>query len=437
MGTEKERTQIVTTIDRSSVSHPTLTGRSLVVARIAWVASAALALAIFASSLPGYVSLVQAGWNPSDAIVLAPAAVLTISVILRLAFSLLASIVSLVMAGILFWRAGRSLMAVYTSLFLLGFGIIITGPLETAALLLPRSYVSELEIAWGVYAALATSVLFWMFPNGRFVPTWTRHLILPSLTIATVMVVTGNFPVSGSVLPPTPLEIAAVLVFALLWFGGFAAQVFRYLRISSNSERQQTKWVLIGTVLWIVVTSIASIGYSTSPDDPITTWRALASTLWFLAMCIIPVSLTVSILRYRLWDVDVIIRRTLTYGSITLLLGLTYFGAVALLQNVFVSLTGQQSPLAVVASTLGIAALFNPLRNRVQAFVDRRFYRRKYDAEHTLEAFAESLRDEVDIEHLEAALIGVVEETMQPEGIGLWLAPARPDSRFGTGGRTP
>jgi len=130
-----------------------------------------------------------------------------------------------------------------------------------------------------------------------------------------------------------------------------------------------------------------------------------------------------AILRYRLYEIDIIINRTLVYGSLTVLLVALYFGVIVVLQRVFVLLTGQQSTLAVVASTLLIAALFNPLRRRIQSFIDRRFYRRKYDARKTLEAFSAQLRDETDLEALNSELVGVVRETMQPAHVSLWLRP--------------
>jgi hypothetical protein len=155
---------------------------------------------------------------------------------------------------------------------------------------------------------------------------------------------------------------------------------------------------------------------------------------WMLSMFLtdafvlaLPVSIGIAVLRSRLFDIDVVINRTLVYGSLTIMLVALYFGAIVVLQRVFVALTGQQSTLAIVASTLAIAALFNPLRRRVQALVDRRFYRRKYDARKTLEAFSAKLRDETDFEALHDDLVGVVKETVQPAHVSLWLRPDTAD----------
>jgi hypothetical protein len=152
----------------------------------------------------------------------------------------------------------------------------------------------------------------------------------------------------------------------------------------------------------------------------------LVAVLGVFAYASIPVATGVAILKYHLYDIDLLINRTLVYGPLTATLVALYFGGVVLLQSLIVALTGQQSTLAVVASTLLIAGLFNPLRRRIQAFIDRRFYRRKYDAAKTLETFSAKLRDETDLDALSDDLVGVVNETMQPAHVSLWLRPDTP-----------
>jgi hypothetical protein len=157
------------------------------------------------------------------------------------------------------------------------------------------------------------------------------------------------------------------------------------------------------------------------PASPQTTW--VWPILFLLGVGTIPVATGIAILKYRLYDIDVIINRALVYGPLTATLALIYVGGIVLLQRLLVILTGQESTLAVVASTLLIAALFNPLRRRVQGFVDRRFYRRKYDAAKTLAAFNVTLRDETNLETLNNELVSVVREAMQPAHASLWLRP--------------
>jgi hypothetical protein len=208
---------------------------------------------------------------------------------------------------------------------------------------------------------------------------------------------------------------SSMVILAMLFTSG-ASLVLR-LRRSVGEERQQLKWVVYSVALlaFAVPSTILVIIIVRSLEDV----RVLFAVLFPL----IPISVGIAILKYRLYEIDVIINRTLVYGSLTALLAAVYFGGIVVLQRLFVVLTGEKSTLAVVASTLGIAALFNPLRRRVQAFVDRRFYRRKYDARKALEAFSAKLRDETNLDALSDDLVGVVRETMQPAHVSLWLRP--------------
>src|SRR5215212_3557744 len=206
----------------------------------------------------------------------------------------------------------------------------------------------------------------------------------------------------------------------LLLLASGAAVIVRF-RGSRGDERQQIKWFAyaVGVMVFLF-----TLGFSLGLTQVV----GVAPLVFAIPLTGLPAAAGIAILKYRLYDIDLVINRTLVYGTLTATLVALYFGGIVLLQWLFVALTGEKSTLAVVASTLLIAALFTPLRRRIQSFIDRRFYRRKYDARQTLEAFSAKLRDETDIETLNNELVGVVRETMQPGHVSLWLRPeAAPD----------
>jgi hypothetical protein len=219
---------------------------------------------------------------------------------------------------------------------------------------------------------------------------------------------------------------------ALCMLASALSLVSRYRR-SQGEERQQIKWIAFAaSFVGLLYLGIMSVGTAIwlfsapgSPIDPMarSLWGALLESLMVLSFAGVPVAIGFAVLRYRLYDIDVLINRTLVYGPLTVLLALLYFGGVTAAQAILQASFGQQRlpQLAIVASTLVIAALFSPLRRRIQSFIDRRFYRSKYDARKTLEIFSAKLRDETDLEALNGALVGVVSETMQPAHAGLWL----------------
>jgi hypothetical protein len=196
--------------------------------------------------------------------------------------------------------------------------------------------------------------------------------------------------------------------------------LFLRLRRARGEQRQQIKWlayaasvVVIGAILTYVL-----------PDATGARWVGqVGLALLAVGFVGVPIAIGIAILKYRLYEIDLLINRTLVYGSLTVMLALVYVGTIVLLQGLVRTLTGQESQLPVVASTLTVAALLNPLRRRMQGFIDRRFYRRKYDARKTLEAFSAKLRDETDLDALSDDLVGVVRETMQPAHVSLWLRP--------------
>jgi hypothetical protein len=197
------------------------------------------------------------------------------------------------------------------------------------------------------------------------------------------------------------------------WLFAVAAMIMR-MDQAKGAERQQLKWFVYTVALLVVGFLAALLGFGQ---------HSVAWNMGIAAFNFLPIAAGIAILRYRLYDIDVVINRTLVYGVLTAALAVVYVGSIVLLQGLFRALTGETSQLAVVASTLAIAALFVPLRQRVQAFIDRRFYRRKYDVAKTLQAFNTRLRDDVDLDNVADDLVEVVKETMQPAHVTLWLRP--------------
>jgi hypothetical protein len=222
---------------------------------------------------------------------------------------------------------------------------------------------------------------------------------------------------------PSGYKPVQTIMSALLLVAVVSTLGYRLLR-TSGIERQQIKW----PAFIAVVAAGGSVLYDTAISEAIgSRWLEWAGYVVVIAALVgFPISIGIAIVRYRLYEIDTLINRTLVYASLTVTLVTLYFGGIVVLQRLFVVLTGQQSTLAVVASTLLIAALFSPLRRRIQSFIDRGFYRRKYDARKTLEAFSTKLRNETDLEALNDDLVGVVRETMQPAHVSLWLRPDTP-----------
>jgi hypothetical protein len=278
-----------------------------------------------------------------------------------------------------------------------------------------------------------------LFPTGRPISSRWRWVSVVTVLMALAFLVVAStlefFPnsVEEELLTwtvPNPIGLLAEPVanqFFTFWAIGLplvalasgAALIVRFRR-ANTAERQQIKWLLFTCTIFVVTYIPQGGGRSGLIFDIIT-------AIWALSLLAIPAAIAVAILRHQLFDIDFIIRRTLLYGLLTAFLALVYFGGVTLLQNLFESATGQSSPISIVLSTLVIAALFAPLRRRLQDLIDRRFYRSKYNAVQALDQFAATARDEVELEALSRELLRVVEHTVQPSHAGLWLMPARPD----------
>jgi len=288
------------------------------------------------------------------------------------------------------------------------------------------TWILPIMIGLGVFTIL-------LFPTGRLPSRrwrWLGWLTIAFVFVGAISGAVTSGPVDGLGPLRNPLGIvgftsgfkAVLYPMAPFLFAASALSVFVRLRRATGVERQQIKWFAYTAAVLAITVFLQIITFAV--ETPL--WFEKAEFAVFTAAGTAnTISIGIAILRYRLYEIDTLINRTLVYGSLTATLVALYFGGIVLLQGFFVALTGEQSTLAVVASTLLIAALFNPLRRRIQSFIDRRFYRRKYDARKTLEAFSAKLRNETDLDALGDDLVGVVRETMQPAHVSLWLRPEK------------
>jgi len=333
---------------------------------------------------------------------------------LRYAALILSGVISLAIGLLIAVSRPDDWMAMLVALLLISNGTVSnTG--VTSALVRAAPALSGLVKLLALFNLILFVLAVGLFPNGKADPPWMRWL-LPVwclfFPIITLLPAGSRFLWIGLVM--------VVVVFSTL----LAAQVIRYRRYSTLLERQQTKWAVTGIALLLIDEMVFALLFSLNAFSGNPTLRAIAGMLGFtlLPWLFLSVFIGIAVLRYRLWDIDIIIRRTLVYGALTAALALVFFGGVILLQRLMSTFTGvEDSPIAIVISTLAIAVLVTPLRRRIQRDIDRRFFRKKYDAQKTLESFAASVRDEVELEDLTQRLLTVVQETMQPSLVSLWL----------------
>lgn len=415
----------VATLDSSPAPRP---DRALLLARMAWIVVAVLCVGLLAASLPRRFAELR---NPPDAGVRASIAALGFSPTFHATYNLTVELAGtlgfLLLAGLIYWRRSRDPAAIGVSAVLIAFGAALPG---TSYALISNQPIWQ--VSPGLLQGLGwAGLLFFalLFPDGRFVPRGTRLLVVPWLVW-----VAGFFLFAGALTRGRPGMIALTYAAWIGWFGlGVLAQLYRYRYVSNAHQRQQTKWVLLGFAGALVGAAAASTQSVLSltaghADHNSVLYEGAAVALLNLSALLIPLSIAIAILRHNLYDIDRLINRTLVYATLTAVLALVYVTCVALLQLVVTALTGRhgQSPVVLVISTLASAALFQPLRGRLQHDIDRRFFRRHYDAARTIEAFAHTLRHEVQLPQLQEQLLTVVADTLQPEHASLWLA--RPDT---------
>ena len=411
-----------------------LDGVRLRVVRIVWLALTIFSVVMFAVGLPAYVAALHTVCTGTEcpSVQLSPRGArfvehaglsLNSYATLVTVDTLLVVLIFCAVGGVIAWRRSDDWLALLVSYMLvaMGTGLVSGSPALPGA---PWHFLATLA----TYLAYAPALffVFYLFPDGSFTPRWLLWAIL-----AAIGVEAGN-----NLAPGSPFDVNYwVPNLENLWFFGIlamlaGAQIYRYRHVYSSVQRQQSKWVIFSVAVF------AAFGLLVFVMGPLfvqignldTSLPGVLGPLVFVNVfaLLFPLSFAIAILRYRLWDIDLIIRRTLIYGAVTGTLAAIYSISALLLQAGFEAVTGQASALAVVGSTLAIAALFQPVRSRVQATVDRRFYRRKYDAAKTLATFGATLHAETDLPQLSEELMAVVQETMQPAQVSLWLRPQSP-----------
>lgn len=407
--------------DRDQVSHSRLPGLWLLLARISWSVMVVFTLGVFFGSLPTYVALLSTVCSGPACITGQPAPgteralqgiglSITHYALLITLLTVTAELFAILLSALLVWRKPKDWMALLVALMIMTVSIV-----NMMYVLL--QYRSVWQVPATLLNVLAFSLLFLvvaLFPDGKFAPKWTLWIPVTWTAWSLIAVVWLNVSAAGLV--NNLVWIAELLVLIITLF-------YRYKYVSGPIQRQQTKWVVWG---WSTAIAIA-----VAVNLPAQLWPALdrPGSPYDLALTISNIfillpgilSIALAILRYRLWDIDVLINRTLVYGSLSLCLVVAYFGLVALLQLLLQGIFTQNNAVALVASTLVIASLFRPLRTRLQAIIDLRFYRKKYDAEKALATFSATLQSEVDLTQVRGHLLAVVEETMQPTSVSLWL----------------
>jgi hypothetical protein len=311
------------------------------------------------------------------------------------------------------------------------FDSLIQAPTDPSWLTLIGLWIYGWAWLWFIFPVLFIPLFF---PTGRLLSARWRWVVGLGLSVCALFLFFASFsqefvPGNDNWPTPAPNPIGFLPLDSFpdqFWFPSFlvfivlsvVSLVVRYRRAGAV-EREQMRWLLFAAALFAGVYLIGL--FTNSLGGPI---NEFVVALRNQSMTLLPIAIAVAILRYRLYDIDLIIRKTLQYAALSALLALVYFGMVVLLQTLFGAALAD-SPLLIVLSTLLIAALFAPLRQRVQATIDRRFYRQKYDAQQVLAQFAVVARDETDMEALTAELIRVVQETMQPETVSVWLKETR------------
>jgi hypothetical protein len=414
------------------VSHPyRLAGRSLALARLGWTAVALIVLVPTLIAWPVYYNLLR---QVCETCLITPALVDSMAQVgLDIRVWSAWQLASTVLVGMGWIGAGLIIFALRSTdrrAILISVLLMLVGPGFGGLpydLALARPEWAFIQRTYSYLASVGMLGLALLFPNGRLAPRWT---LWPLLYLMVVVFPNSFLPGSRFDIFTWPIGFTLGGFFGVFMGVLIVVPLYRYRHYFSSVERQQARWAVLGfitaalgiTLTLLTVTALlpCSLNDAGAPNE---IYCAFAQDLGYaLSPMMIPIFIGVAILRSRLWDIDLIIRRTLIYSTLTLTLALIYLGAVITLQNLLGGLTGERQPeIVTVISTLAIAALFTPLRRRIQSFIDRRFYRRKYNAEQALSTFAALARNETDLDQLKVNVVEVLEQTVQPEHASLWL----------------
>ncbi len=398
----------------------------LAVARAAWLLVAGISLGLLVLLAPINVRTIYRDWRfeltyPSVARFVTPASY----AVYRLTLGYAVAAVSVLVGVAIAWRRADDRMAWLASVLLVSFPLVFgLGGYSDSWDFYPTPWRHIFRVAHDLLSLVGLQVLVlivFLFPNGRLPLRWMRWVCSLFLAVTTALAALLALELWDN----DALFALWMISFATVLCLGLAGQLYRYRRLSTPLERQQTKWVVIGlAALWATFLITVVLQYTTSKTPFAGGVTLFVDHLVWLSLTLLPVTLAFSVMRYRLWDIDLLIRRTLLYAVLSGALAGLYLGSIVVLQSGWNAATGRaQAPVVTVLSTLFIAAIAGPLRTGLQRAIDRRFNRRRYDAARTLEAFSATLRADAhaDLDGLSAELVGVVQDTLEPEKVSLWL----------------
>ncbi len=435
---------------RSAQTPAPLHGKALVAWRVVWSLFVLFDLGILVFSIPRFIAQQRTVCTDLTRVncglyQLGPAQMVVLN---RFGFSLVGyaayvlmldaviTLALLLIGALIFWHKSNDRMGLFVSLLLITFAClgvdeVHMNVINDAVLPLPLLIFGYLVLflQWP-----ALGFFFYLFPDGRFVPRWSW--LLGFLFVVQVGFYLAPYPYD---LPHWP-QATQFLDLLVVYGSAVGTQMYRYFAVATPLQRQQIKWLTFGFGATLLITLIGGVVPAIFSDlNAPSSWYQLGSILsspldLFCAYIFIPISIGVALLRYQLWDIDRVINRALVYALLTGILLALYIGLIFGGQALLAGVIGKGNGVMLVVSTLLIAALFQPLRRRIQTIIDRRFYRYKYDAARTVAAFSTTLRNEVDLDQLREELLAVVQETMQPASLSLWIRPLKqqaPGERIG------